>query len=97
VGVLDDVYERPEAGAAGTGLGEAFLTWDGARYLAHPSEGGHCDFGPVDDEQVELYHWCERRFGHVSYERVCSGIGLPNLYAFLRESGRAQASERVAG
>lgn len=82
--------------APGTGLGEAFLVHDGTRYTAHPSEGGHCDFGPVDDEQVELYHWCERRFGHVSYERVCSGIGLPNLYAFLRESGRAQPSERVA-
>ena len=82
--------------APGTGLGEAFLVHDGIRYSAHPSEGGHCDFGPVDDEQVELYHWCARRFGHVSYERVCSGIGLPNLYAFLCESGRTQASERVA-
>lgn len=81
--------------APGTGLGEAFLVRDGARISAHPSEGGHCDFGPVDDEQVELYHWCERRFGHVSYERVCSGIGLPNLYAFLCESGRVQASESV--
>jgi glucokinase len=81
--------------APGTGLGEAFLVHDGTRYRAHPSEGGHCDFGPVDDDQVALYHWCERRFGHVSYERVCSGIGLPNLYAFLCESGRAQESERV--
>jgi glucokinase len=81
--------------APGTGLGEAFLVRSGARYTAHPSEGGHCDFGPVDDEQVALYHWCERRFGHVSYERVCSGIGLPNLYAFLCESGRAQVSASV--
>jgi len=48
-----------------------------------------------DDEQVELYVWCERRYGHVSYERVCSGIGLPNLYAFLWESGRVEQSERV--
>ncbi|MDX6568818.1 MAG: glucokinase [Gaiellales bacterium] len=81
--------------APGTGLGEAFLVRNGMRFTAHPSEGGHCDFGPVDDEQVALYHWCERHFGHVSYERVCSGIGLPNLYRFLCESGRAQASERV--
>ena len=81
--------------APGTGLGEAFLVRNGSRVSAHPSEGGHCDFGPVDDEQVELYHWCARRFGHVSYERVCSGIGLPNLYAFLCESGRAEPSERV--
>ena len=82
--------------APGTGLGEAFLVRDGARPVAHPSEGGHCDFAPVDEEQVALYHWCERRFGHVSYERVCSGIGLPNLYAFLTESGRAPASDDVA-
>ena len=81
--------------APGTGLGEAFLVRSGARFSAHPSEGGHCDFGPVDDEQVALYHWCEQRFGHVSYERVCSGIGLPNLYAFLCESARVEASERV--
>jgi glucokinase len=81
--------------APGTGLGEAFLVRSGARFSAHPSEGGHCDFGPVDDEQVALYHWCEQRFGHVSYERVCSGIGLPNLYAFLCESGRVEASEQV--
>jgi glucokinase len=81
--------------APGTGLGEAFLVRRGARFSAHPSEGGHCDFGPVDDEQVALYHWCEQRFGHVSYERVCSGIGLPNLYAFLCDSGRAAASEHV--
>lgn len=81
--------------APGTGLGEAFLVHDGARFTAHPSEGGHCDFGPVDDEQVELYQWCARRFGHVSYERVCSGIGLPNLYAFLCEGGRVQPSKRV--
>ena len=83
--------------APGTGLGEAFLVRSGARFSAHPSEGGHCDFGPVDDEQVALYHWCEQRFGHVSYERVCSGIGLPNLYAFLCESGRVEASEQRDG
>jgi glucokinase len=82
--------------APGTGLGEAFLVRNGSHVSAHPSEGGHCDFGPVDDEQVELYVWCEHRFGHVSYERVCSGIGLPNLYAFLCESGRVEQSERVA-
>jgi glucokinase len=82
--------------APGTGLGEAFLVRDGARVRAHPSEGGHCDFGPVDEEQVALYRWCEQRFGHVSYERVCSGIGLPNLLAFLRDSGRAVPSEEVA-
>jgi glucokinase len=81
--------------APGTGLGEAFLVRDGPRAIAHPSEGGHCDFGPVDDEQVALYHWCERRYGHVSYERVCSGIGLPNLYDFLVERGGLASSADV--
>jgi glucokinase len=82
--------------APGTGLGEAFLVHDGGRLHAHPSEGGHCDFGPVDAEQTELLAWCATRFNHVSYERVCSGIGLPNLYAFLCSSGRAETSPRVA-
>jgi glucokinase len=82
--------------APGTGLGEAFLVADGGRRRAHPSEGGHCDFGPVDDQQVELLRWCASRFGHVSYERVCSGIGIPNLYAFVCETGRCEVSERVS-
>jgi glucokinase len=81
--------------APGTGLGEAFLVHDGIHLRAHPSEGGHCDFGPVDAEQVELLGWCASRFDHVSYERVCSGIGLPNLYAFVCESGRATSSADV--
>ena len=46
--------------APGTGLGEAFLVHDGTRLRAYPSEGGHCDFGPVDAEQVDLLQWCER-------------------------------------
>src|SRR5947208_2542885 len=69
--------------APGTGLGEAFLTWDGTRYRAYPSEGGHCNFGPIDRTQVDLYLYLRERFGHVSYERVCSGIGMPNIYRFF--------------
>jgi glucokinase len=81
--------------APGTGLGEAFLTRRDGVARAHPSEGGHCDFGPVDEEQAELLVWCATRYGHVSYERVCSGIGIPNLYGFLCDSGRVAPSERV--
>ncbi len=73
--------------APGTGLGEAFLTWDGADYRAHPSEGGHADFAPVDALQQELLAWLRGRFEIVSYERVCSGSGLPNLYDFLKARG----------
>ncbi|MGB9724487.1 MAG: glucokinase [Chloroflexia bacterium] len=75
--------------APGTGLGEAFLTWDGARYRPHPSEGGHADFAPRNALEADLWRYLQARLGHVSYERLCSGLGLPNIYAFLKESGRA--------
>ena len=71
--------------APGTGLGESFLTWDGARYVAHASEGGHSDFAPTDALQRRLLKYLQRRFDHVGVERVCSGIGLPNIYEFLRD------------
>ncbi len=74
--------------APGTGLGEAFLVHDGLRYRAFPSEGGHATFSPVNDLQRDLLAYLEPRFDHISFERVCSGSGIPNLYGFLRDSGR---------
>jgi len=82
--------------APGTGLGEAYLTWDGARYLAHASEGGHTDFGPDSPEQSELLAFMRKRFDHVSYERVCSGQGIPHIYAFYKASGRYSEPEPLA-
>jgi glucokinase len=82
--------------APGTGLGEAFLTWDGSRYRAYPSEGGHADFAPVNDLQVGLLRYVRERFGRASYERIASGQGIPNIYAFLRESGYAEEPEWLA-
>jgi len=82
--------------APGTGLGEAFLTWDGTRYHAFPSEGGHADFAPTTELQAGLFVHLLRRFGHVSVERVCSGPGLVNIYQYLRESGHAPESAEVA-
>ncbi len=86
--------------APGTGLGEAYLTWDGNGYRAHACEGGHTDFAPTTPEQLELTRFLMGRFEHVSYERVCSGIGIPNIYAFLKETGRADEpawlAERLA-
>jgi len=76
--------------APGTGLGEAFLTWDGARYRAHATEGGHTDFGPSNDLEQEMLRYLWRRHEHVSYELVCSGMGLPNIYAYLRDSRIAE-------
>jgi glucokinase len=75
--------------APGTGLGEAYLTWDGVRYRAFASEGGHTDFGPNTPLEMDMLRFLQQRFDHVSYERICSGIGLPNIYRFLKESGYA--------
>lgn len=71
--------------APGTGLGESFLTWNGAEYVAHSSEGGHSDFAPADERQLRLLQYLLRRFDHVGVERVCSGVGVPNVYEFLRD------------
>jgi glucokinase len=76
--------------APGTGLGEAFLVWDGARYRAQASEGGHADFAPTNSLEIGLLRYLLDRFEHVSYERVCSGRGIPNIYAYLKDSGYAE-------
>lgn len=70
--------------AAGTGLGEALLVRAGNDFIPCASEGGHTDFGPRNDEEVELWRFCRARFGHVSYERLVSGPGLAVLYEFQR-------------
>lgn len=72
--------------APGTGLGEAFLTWDGIQYREHASEGGHTDFAPNSALEIELLHYLQAKLGHVSYETVCSGLGISNIYCFLREN-----------
>jgi glucokinase len=73
--------------APGTGLGQAFLVWDGTRYRPHASEGGHVEFAPADEIQTALLAHLKRTFPHVSYERVCSGIGIPHIYDFLCAAG----------
>src|SRR5262249_55817630 len=82
--------------AAGTGLGESFLTWNGSEYVAHSSEGGHSDFAPTDDRQIHLLKYLLPRFGHVGVERVCSGIGVPNIYEFLRDEEKIAERPEVA-
>lgn len=78
--------------APGTGLGEAFLTYDqdDDRYRPHASEGGHTDFGPLTPRQIQLLRYLWARHEHVSYELVCSGIGIPNLYEYYRSGGYAE-------
>ena len=82
--------------APGTGLGEAFLIWDGSQYKAHNSEGGHADFAPANSLQVELLRYLMVRFPHVSFERLCSGKGIPNIYDFLKDSGYAEQPQWLA-
>jgi len=82
--------------AAGTGLGEALLFWDGARYHAQPTEGGHCSFAPTTaDEDALLDYMRNQLGGHVSVERVLSGPGLFNIWRFLRDTGRGTMSASV--
>jgi glucokinase len=71
--------------APGTGLGEAVFAWDGTGYLAVPSEGGHSDFAPTSDLEYDLFRFAALRFGHVSYDRLCSGRGIPVIYDFLKK------------
>lgn len=70
--------------AAGTGLGEAFMVWENDRYRVIPSEGGHSDFAPRTDVEIELLRFLLKKHAHVSYERVLSGIGLTNIYQFVK-------------
>ena len=84
--------------APGTGLGEGFLTWDqdDGRYRPHASEGGHTDFGPLTPRQMQLLRYLWPRFEHVGYEHLCSGIGIPNIYAFFRDGGYAEEPNWLA-
>lgn len=86
--------------APGTGLGEAFLTWEDGDYRAHSSEGGHADFAPADELQMRLLAFMRERLDHISYEHVCSGVGIPHVYDFFRDREktpeRPEISERIA-
>ena len=82
--------------APGTGLGEAGLFWDGTRHHVFACEGGHTDFAPQNDLQIELLRFLKARFGHVSYERILSGPGLVNVYEFLRDRGHGKESRELA-
>jgi glucokinase len=72
--------------AAGTGLGESILFWDGTRYRPMPSEGGHADFAPNSDNEIELLRHVRSQYLHVSYERVLSGPGLHAIYEYVRDT-----------
>ncbi len=72
--------------AAGTGLGEALLIWSDGGHTPYPSEGGHADFAPRNEDEIDLLRFLKQKYnGRISTERVVSGIGLTNIYEFLRE------------
>src|SRR5262245_46256041 len=82
--------------AAGTGLGEAGLYWDGKEHHPFAGEGGHTDFAPRNEVEVELLRYLLTRFARVSYERVVSGPGLYNIYQFLRDTKRGEEPRWLA-
>jgi glucokinase len=90
--------------SAGTGLGECLLIWDGKLRRHHPipSEGGHCDFAARNEREVRLLNYLRTTLnGRVSFERVVSGLGIKNVYAFLRDSEKLEEPQwlhdRMAG
>jgi len=83
--------------AAGTGLGQAMLYWDGWRHHPVASEGGHASFAPQSDDEVGLWKFLHKKYGgHVSWERVLSGMGVANIYEYLKDAGRHPESPKVA-
>ncbi len=86
--------------SAGTGLGEAFLFNNGKDLIPVASEGGHADFAPRNDLEIELLRYLRKKWHHVSYERILSGPGLFNVYCFFRDTGKGEEpawlSERIA-
>ena len=103
----DDLHElHPGAGAeavgnaaiiaAGTGLGEAGMYFDGQRHRPFASEGGHSDFSPCCELEIALWRHLAERFGHVSWERVLAGPGLVNIHAFLRQHRHAETPAWLA-
>ncbi len=82
--------------SAGTGLGEAVLMWDGKHHIPVASEGGHCDFAPRNELEIDLLRYLQKTLGgRVSYERVISGLGLTNVYGFLRDDKKLPESPEL--
>src|ERR1035437_4932007 len=72
--------------AAGTGLGEGLLTWNGRIHVPYPSEGGHADYAPRNEDEIDLLRFLKQKYnGRISFERVISGMGMTSIYEFLRE------------
>ncbi|MGC1878228.1 MAG: glucokinase [Rhabdochlamydiaceae bacterium] len=88
INVGEEVKGNQAIISAGTGLGEAGLYWDGQSHQPFATEGGHSDFAPVNEEQIDLLRYLKLQYGHISYERILSGSGLYSLYRFLIDTQR---------
>ncbi|MFM7886120.1 MAG: glucokinase, partial [Pseudanabaena sp.] len=93
-----NVVERAPIGVigAGTGLGEAYLGWNGDRYEVYATEGGHTDFAPRNELEIELLKYLQKRHDRVSVERVVSGLGIVAIYQFLRDRHSLPESSEIA-
>lgn len=80
----------------GTGLGEGGLFWDGKKHRVWACEGGHTDFAPRNELEIAMLEYLIKQYGHVSYERVASGMGIENIYKFLRDTERGKELPKVA-
>src|ERR1700727_2097252 len=76
--------------SAKTGLGMAGLYWDGFRHHPFACEGGHADFAPRNELQMELLAYLHKKYGRISCERILSGPGIRNIYEFLRDAHKAE-------
>jgi glucokinase len=83
--------------SAKTGLGMAGLYWDGFRHHPFACEGGHADFAPRNDLQMELLAYLQKKYGRISCERILSGPGIKNIYDFLRDTKKAEEPEWLRG
>lgn len=83
--------------AAGTGLGEAGLFWDGKRHLPFATEGGHASFAPANTLEFALLRHLQQQHQHVSWERIVSGMGIVSLHEFLRQYRRVDVPDWLLG
>ena len=82
--------------AAGTGLGEAGMYFDGKHYRPYATEGGHTGFSPNSELEIELLRFLKKEYQHVSWERILAGSGLVNIHRFLREKHQIATPEWLA-
>jgi glucokinase len=83
--------------AAGTGLGEAILFWDGERYQVAPAEGGQADFAPRTEREIQLLSYLRVQLPHVSCEEIVSGRGFRRIHEFLNSGVRHASFESREG